>query len=160
MIRTSNNWTGIVHYPTRINGGNHTDSTGVPSKEAPPPPTTNEEDVVVEPVTGIQFARFYNKSGDVSNRLQLFGCGVRKKYQLFNVYAVGFYLDLQDFAGSLFRGGDDEEDDECSFQEALLNPHNQRVIRIIMYRSLTMRQVIDAMKEALEPRMGGQDLQS
>jgi hypothetical protein len=96
-----------------------------------------------EPETGIFFPRMYDSK-------YLLGCGVRKKYQVFNVYAVGFYVDRKDF-----RGIPNER-----YQNALLDPQNHRTIRIVMNRSLTMDTVIKTLMESLEPRMQGKDLDS
>jgi hypothetical protein len=102
---------------------------------------SDHEDNVEEPETGIQFPPIFQSK-------QLLGLGARKKYQIFNVYAVGFYFHQEDF-----RGLPQEEQ-----EEALLNPHKPRTIRIVMNRTLTMDKVISTLIQSLEPRMHGRDL--
>lgn len=102
-----------------------------------------ESSFIKEPVTGIQFAPIFDAK-------KLLGCGVRKKFSFVNVYAVGFYVKPSDFQSL--------SDDTDACEEALLNPHNHRTIRIVMNRTLTMDQIISALMDALEPRMQGQDL--
>ena len=97
-----------------------------------------------EPVTGIAFLPTFDSKSFV-------GCGVRKRYTFFNVYAVGFYFNAEDFK---------DIKDEEEFEAALLNPHKHRIIKIVINRNVTMQQVVDTLKESLEPRMKGQDLQS
>jgi hypothetical protein len=97
-----------------------------------------------EPETGILFSPIFDSK-------RFLGCGVRKKYQFFNLYAVGFYFDAQDFQGI---------HDEEGLEKALLDPHNHRTVRIVFNRALTMKQVIDTLRDSLEPRMNGQDLHS
>ncbi|CAB9507036.1 expressed unknown protein [Seminavis robusta] len=94
-----------------------------------------------EPETGISFPPSFQAK-------ELLGLGVRKKYQFFNVYAVGFYVNKEDFRGL----------DEQDYEEALLNPHNHRTARIVMNRTLTMDKVVSTLIESLEPRMHGRDL--
>ena len=43
-------------------------------------------------------------------------------------------------------------------EKALLDPMYPRTIRIVMNRSLSIDKYTSAIVEALEPRMGGQDL--
>jgi hypothetical protein len=101
----------------------------------------SDHDNVEEPETRIQFPPIFQSK-------QLLGLGARKKYQIFNVYAVGFYVNQEDF-----RGLRQEE-----HEEALLNPHKPRTIRIVMNRTLTMDKVISTLVQSLEPRMHGRDL--
>ena len=98
--------------------------------------------LVEEPDTGIAFPR-------VLGRKHLLGLGVRKKYQFLNIYALGLYVNQEDF-----RGIKKEEER----LRALLDPHNHRIIRIVMNRTLTMETVISGLMDALEPRMHGKDL--
>lgn len=97
--------------------------------------------LVEEPVTGISFPPVFQSQ-------HLVGLGVRKKYTWFNVYAVAFYIHREDF-----RGLKSEE-----YQAALLDPNKHRTIRIIMNRTVSMDKVIEALLEAVEPRMYGKDL--
>lgn len=101
----------------------------------------SNHDKVEEPETGIQFPPIFQSK-------QLLGLGVRTKYQIYKVYAVGVYVNQEDF-----RGLPPEEQ-----EEALLNPHKPRTIRIVMNRTLTMDKVISTLIQSLEPRMHGRDL--
>ena len=94
-----------------------------------------------EPETGIVFPPLFQSK-------HLLGLGVRKKFTFWNVYAVGLYVNTEDFRGL----------QENEYEDALLNPNNHRCLRIVMNRTLTMEKVISALIEALEPRMHGRDL--
>lgn len=110
-----------------------------------------------EPETGILFQ-------PVLESKHLFGVGVRKKYQVFNVYALGFYANPDDFHFDLDQDQDQGIRDNSTAnvkeekQAALLDPHKHRILRIVMNRQLTMDAVISALMDALEPRMNGKDL--
>ena len=101
----------------------------------------SEHKHVEEPETGIAFPNWFQSK-------QLLGLGVRKKFQVFNVYAVGFYVNHEDFRGL-------PQDQQ---EEALLNPQKPRTIRIVMNRTLTMDKVISTLIQSLEPRMHGRDM--
>jgi hypothetical protein len=99
---------------------------------------------VREPATGILFPQ-------LCNGYFFTGCGVRYKYGLVKVYAVGTYLDP--LAMSAVKSSD-----SATLQQALCNPTYPRTIRIVMARSLSMEKFTTAIIEALLPRMKGQDL--
>lgn len=102
-----------------------------------------ETSLIEEPETGITFPA-------VLESKHLFGVGVRKKYQVFNVYAIGLYANKNDFQG-IHNNAEEQE-------AALLNPHKHRTLRIVMNRKVTMEVVISTLIESLEPRMHGKDL--
>jgi hypothetical protein len=81
----------------------------------------------------------------------LAGCGVRVKWALIKVYAVGTYLDP--LAMSAVTNSSPE-----MIQDALLNPVYPRTIRIVMARGLSIQKYMDGIVESLEPRMHGMDL--
>lgn len=85
------------------------------------------------------------------NGMTFCGCGVRVKYMFVKVYAVGTYMDPIAMAAVKSRGDDEIE-------KALLDPMYPRTIRIVMNRTLTMEKYLAAICDALEPRMGGRDL--
>jgi hypothetical protein len=99
---------------------------------------------VKEKATGILFPQ-------LCNGFTLAGCGVRIKYGLIKVYALGSYFDP--LAMSAIKKAD-----RGSIAQALLNPTYPRTIRIVMARGLSMEKFTTAIIEALEPRMKGQDL--
>jgi len=101
-----------------------------------------DTNVIEEPETKITFPPVFRSK-------HLLGLGVRKKYSFVNVYAVGFYVCQGDFTNIT-----DEEERE----DALLDPHRHKTIRIVMNRTLTMETVVHALIEAIEPRMHGKDL--
>ena len=111
----------------------------VPEYHSAPQPKLS---LVEEPETGILFQPTLDQK-------KLLGFGVRKKFAIVNVYAVGFYGDPHDF---------DSLADETEYEEALLNPHNHRTIRIVMNRGLSIDKYTAAIVESLEPRMKGKDL--
>jgi hypothetical protein len=96
-----------------------------------------------EPATGIFFDA-------LCNGYTLVGTGVRVKYGLIKVYAVGTYIDNQAVASI--------KQDSAAIEKALLNIHVPRTIRIVMHRNLGIEKYTDAIVEALTPRMHGQDL--
>ena len=98
--------------------------------------------LIEEPETGITFP-------SVLDSKQLLGVGVRKKYQIFNVYALGMYANKEDFQGI--------NESQNEQEAALLDPHKPRTLKIIMNRKLTMEAVISALMDAVEPRMDGKD---
>ena len=100
---------------------------------------------VKEKATGILFPQ-------LCNGFYLAGCGVRIKYGLVKVYAVGTYLDP--FAMSAVKNSD-----AGTIQQALCDPTYPRTIRIVMNRGLSMQKFTDAIIEALKPRMKGKDLE-
>jgi hypothetical protein len=68
------------------------------------------------------------------------------------VYAVGTYLD------PLAMSAVKNSSSPSAIQAALLNPNYPRTIRIVMARNLSVDKFTEALKEALEPRMQGKDL--
>lgn len=110
---------------------------------------TRASDVVMlgptaEPKTNILFPR-------LCNGMTFTGCGVRVKYHFVKVYAVGTYMD------PIAMAAVKQESDEV-IAKALVDPMYPRTIRIVMNRTLSMDKFTSAINEALEPRMGGQDL--
>lgn len=101
----------------------------------------SDDSLVEEPATGIYFPPVFQSK-------HLLGLGVRKKFSFFNVYAVAFYVNPQDFRSL----------DEEGIEDALLDPNKHRIVRIIMNRTVTMDTVIAALIESVEPRMNGKDL--
>lgn len=99
---------------------------------------------VKEAATGILFPQ-------LCNGYSLAGTGVRVKWGLIKVYAVGTYLDP--LAVSALTTASNE-----AIEQALLDPNNPRTIRIVMNRALSIEKYTDAIVEALKPRMKGQDL--
>jgi len=97
-----------------------------------------------EKKTGILFPK-------LCNGLTFVGCGVRVKYRFVKVYAVGTYID------PLAMNAVKKEEDSA-IEKALLDPLYPRTIRIVMNRSLSIEKYTAAIVEALEPRMGGLDL--
>lgn len=80
------------------------------------------------------------------------GCGVRVKWGIIKVYAVGTYVDP--IAMSAVKKQGDEV-----ITKALLNPDYPRTIRIVMNRNLSIEKYTSAILEALEPRMNGKDIE-
>lgn len=101
---------------------------------------------IKEVSTGILFPQ-------VCNGFDFAGCGVRVKWGLIKVYAVGTYLDR--IAMSAVKNSKDR----AIMEQALLNPDYPRTIRIVMARDLSVQKFTSAMIEALKPRMNGQDLE-
>ena len=97
-----------------------------------------------EPATGILFPK-------LCNGLTFVGCGVRYKYGFVKVYAVGAYIDPIAMNAVKKEG-------VGAIEEALLDPMYPKTIRIVMNRNLSAAKFADAIAEALEPRMGGKDL--
>lgn len=85
------------------------------------------------------------------NGMHLAGAGVRIKYGLVKVYAVGTYLDPVAMMAV-------KNQPAKKLQDALLDPAYPRVIRIVMARGLSIDKYNQAIVEALEPKMQGQDL--
>jgi len=97
-----------------------------------------------ESSTGILFPQ-------LCNGLTFVGCGVRVKYGFVKVYAVGTYMDPIAMSAVKKQG-------RAAIESALLNPQYPRTIRIVMNRNLSIDKYTAAIVEALEPRMGGQDM--
>uniref|UniRef100_A0A7S2NT72 Chalcone isomerase domain-containing protein n=1 Tax=Leptocylindrus danicus TaxID=163516 RepID=A0A7S2NT72_9STRA len=97
-----------------------------------------------EPKTGILFPHF-------CTGLTYVGCGVRVKYGFVKVYAVGTYVDPIAVAAV-------KKQSDAEIEKALLDPMYPRTIRIVMNRSLSIDKYMAAIVEAIEPRMGGVDL--
>eukprot|EP00542_Grammatophora_oceanica_P012146 CAMPEP_0194032680 /NCGR_PEP_ID=MMETSP0009_2-20130614/5568_1 /TAXON_ID=210454 /ORGANISM="Grammatophora oceanica, Strain CCMP 410" /LENGTH=256 /DNA_ID=CAMNT_0038673193 /DNA_START=58 /DNA_END=828 /DNA_ORIENTATION=+ len=100
---------------------------------------------VKEKSTGILFPK-------LCNGMTLVGTGVRVKWGLIKVYAVGTYMDP--IAMSAMKKASDGD-----INKALLNPMYPRTIRIVMARSLSINKYTAAIVEALEPRMKGIDME-
>lgn len=100
--------------------------------------------IVKEKATGISFP-------NMCGGMKLVGTGVRIKFVFVKVYAVGTYMDPVAMAAVKSRP-------EEEIEQALLDPTYPRVIRIELAREITSKQFVDAVCEALEPRMHGQDL--
>ena len=98
---------------------------------------------VKEVATGILFP-------PLCNGYYLAGTGVRVKWGLIKVYAVGTYVDP--LAMSAVKS------DEKAIEAALLDPAYPRTIRIVMNRALSIDKYTAAIVEALKPRMNGEDL--
>jgi hypothetical protein len=98
---------------------------------------------VKEVATGILFP-------PLCNGYYLAGTGVRVKWGLIKVYAVGTYVDP--LAMSAVKT------DEKAIEKALLDPNYPRTIRIVMNRALSIDKYTAAIVEALKPRMNGEDL--
>lgn len=101
---------------------------------------------VKEPATGILFPQ-------LCNGFYYVGCGVRVKYGLVKVYAVGTYVD------PLAMSAVSKSNNSNTIQEALLNPTYPRTIRIVINRNLSIDKYTAAIVDALKPRMMGQDLE-
>lgn len=99
-----------------------------------------------EPATKIAFPA-------LCNGMSLAGVGVRIKYVFVNVYAVGAYFDP--IAMMAVKKGTQEDMDR-----ALVDPTYPRTIRIVMNRGLSVDKFIDAIVEAIEPRLNGQNLET
>lgn len=100
---------------------------------------------VKEKATGILFP-------NMCNAMTLVGTGVRVKYYVAKVYAVGTYVDPIAMQAVKSQGRE-------AIEQALLNPMYPRTIRIVMNRSLSIDKFTAAIVESLEPRMKGQDLE-
>ena len=100
---------------------------------------------VKEKSTGILFPQ-------MCNAMTLVGTGVRVKYYVAKVYAVGTYVDPIAMNAIKSEGRD-------AIEKALLNPMYPRTIRIVMNRALSIEKYTSAIVESLEPRMNGQDLE-
>lgn len=98
---------------------------------------------VKEGATGILFP-------PLCNGYYLAGTGVRVKWGLIKVYAVGTYIDP--LAMSAIKTNDK------AIKQALLDPNYPRTIRIVMNRALSIDKYTSAIVEALTPRMNGEDL--
>ncbi len=98
---------------------------------------------VKEAATGILFP-------PLCNGYYLAGTGVRVKWGLIKVYAVGTYIDP--LAMSAVKTNDP------AIAQALLDPNYPRTIRIVMNRALSIDKYTSAIVEALTPRMNGEDL--
>jgi hypothetical protein len=101
---------------------------------------------VKEPATGINFPA-------LCNGYQLVGQGVRIKYVFVKVYAVGTYMDPVAMMAV-------KKSSKRDIEKALLDPTYPRTIRIVMNRGLSIEKYTDAIVEALEPRMKGQELET
>jgi hypothetical protein len=115
-----------------------------------PPPIGGEliltSPPVKEPKTGILFPV-------LCNGYSLAGVGVRIKWGLIQVYAIGTYFD------PLAMSAIKKSSNTAAIEQALLDPTYPRTIRIVMARGLSMKKFTDSIAEALEPRMHGQDLE-
>jgi hypothetical protein len=100
---------------------------------------------VKEAATGILFP-------PLCNGYTLVGTGVRVKYGLIKVYAVGTYADT--LALSAVKTASPQ-----AIEAALLDPNYPRTIRIVMNRALGIDKYTAAIVEAIEPRMLGRDLE-
>jgi len=100
--------------------------------------------ITKEKSTGILFP-------ELVNAMTFVGCGVRVKWGLIKVYAVGTYIDPVAFDYVRHQG-------DYEIVSALLDPKYPRTIRIVMNRSLSNAKFVNAMIESLEPRMNGEDL--
>lgn len=98
---------------------------------------------IKEAATGILFP-------PLCNGYYLAGTGVRVKWGLIKVYAVGTYIDP--LAMSAINTN------EKAIEQALLDPNYPRTIRIVMNRALSIDKYTSAIVEALTPRMNGEDL--
>ena len=98
---------------------------------------------IKEAATGILFP-------PLCNGYYLAGTGVRVKWGLIKVYAVGTYIDP--LAMSAVKTNDK------AIEQALLDPNYPRTIRIVMNRALSIDKYTSAIVEALTPRMNGEDL--
>jgi hypothetical protein len=98
---------------------------------------------VKEAATGIFFP-------PLCNGYYLAGAGVRVKWGLIKVYAVGTYIDP--LAMSAIKTSDK------AIELALLDPNYPRTIRIVMNRALSIDKYTSAIVEALTPRMNGEGL--
>ena len=87
------------------------------------------------------------------NGYTLVGTGVRVKYGLVKVYAVGTYVNA--LAMSAVKSSTHPE----AIEAALLDPNYPRTIRIVMNRALGIDKYTAAIVEAIEPRMMGRDLE-
>jgi hypothetical protein len=100
---------------------------------------------IKENATGIMFPQ-------LCNGMNLVGTGVRIKWGLIKVYAVGTYMD------PIAMGGVKNQSTQV-LEKVLLNPLYPRTIRIVMNRALSIDKYTSAIVEALEPRMNGEDLE-
>eukprot|EP00560_Eucampia_antarctica_P006713 CAMPEP_0197824106 /NCGR_PEP_ID=MMETSP1437-20131217/1410_1 /TAXON_ID=49252 ORGANISM="Eucampia antarctica, Strain CCMP1452" /NCGR_SAMPLE_ID=MMETSP1437 /ASSEMBLY_ACC=CAM_ASM_001096 /LENGTH=205 /DNA_ID=CAMNT_0043423607 /DNA_START=229 /DNA_END=846 /DNA_ORIENTATION=+ len=101
--------------------------------------------ITKEPATGIMFPQ-------LCNGMTFAGCGVRVKWAIIKVYAVGTYVDPIAMSAVKKQG-------EQGITKALLDPHYPRTIRIVMNRNLSIDKYAKVIIEALEPRMNGEDLE-
>lgn len=133
--------------------------------------SNQDDDLIKEPYTGIVFPDSLvdndrGNSGEgtttTKSKQQLFvGCGVRVAYSVVSVYAVGTYMDLdiiQTLKTPKSTTSTNEKSTTESIQKQLLDPANPRTIKIVMARSVPIKQYMDAITEALTSRMDGRDL--
>jgi len=99
-----------------------------------------------EPTTNIPFPA-------LCNGMSLGGVGVRIKYVFVKIYAVGAYFDP--IAMMAVKKGNQND-----IERALINPTYPRTIRIVMNRALSVDKFIDAIVEAVEPRLKGKNLET
>jgi len=100
--------------------------------------------ITTEPITKILFPALVNG-------MSLAGVGVRVKYMFVNVYAVGAYFDP--IAMMAIKQGTTND-----IETALVDPTYPRTIRIVMNRGLSVDKFINAIVEAVEPRLKGKNL--
>ncbi|KAG6547343.1 hypothetical protein Mapa_011280 [Marchantia paleacea] len=113
---------------------------------------------VVEPMTGIKFAKSTNAPG-ASKELVLAGAGVRVK-KIFaavkvKVYAVGLYVDpsaVSSLEAWKSKGTSEIEKDE-SFSKTLIDLPVEKSLRIVLARDIEGAQFWGALGEALAPRL-------
>lgn len=98
----------------------------------------------LEPVTKIPFPK-------LCNGMTFTGAGVRVKWHFVKVYAVGTYMDPVAMAAV-------KKESNTNIYKALNDPMYPRTIRIVLNRTVSSQKYLDAIVEALEPRMNGQDL--
>jgi hypothetical protein len=102
--------------------------------------------ITKEPATGISFP-------ELCNGMTLAGVGVRIKYVFVKVYGVGAYFDP--IAMMAVKTGT-----PVDIEKALLDPTYPRTIRIVMNRGLSVDKFINAIVEAVEPRLKGKNLET
>jgi hypothetical protein len=102
--------------------------------------------ITKEPATGISFP-------ELCNGMTLAGVGVRIKYVFVKVYGVGAYFDP--IAMMAVKTGT-----TADIEQALLDPTYPRTIRIVMNRGLSVDKFINAIVEAVEPRLKGKNLET
>mmetsp|Transcript_4941 Transcript_4941/g.6396 ORF Transcript_4941/g.6396 Transcript_4941/m.6396 type:complete len:240 (+) Transcript_4941:32-751(+) len=90
------------------------------------------QQMTIEPATKLQFA-------ETLEGLKLLGVGVRYKWGLVKVYAVGYYADAASSSPSLWQD--------------LLESPKRKAIVIKMARNIDSQKLVDALEEAFKPRL-------
>jgi len=136
-------------------GGEATTPDGKDPNKKDPNKTITIPDTVKEASSSEVFKTSLKIPGGTEEQI-LMGTGIRKKYSIVSVYAMGFYVDPKPAAKALAAWKDKklaEVQKDAKFYETILNTDFGKGIRLVMVRDVDAETMAEAFADSLDKRL-------